>query len=155
MYVPEPGSYLTVDLRGERVRAFVSKVLDRDNVMLELDTQPMMKSHNYRKGDVFGAHRTTTPLEEIWEAEDDRTFFGRFRQAASAATPEPKPKPKPKKKKQPARAGAVPPSHPKTAAKRPAAAKKQAPAPRKRAIMHLTTPRRAAPSTKSSTRKHR
>ena len=72
---PDVGSYIIVHMPGEIMRCLVDKVVDRDRVIVEIDSVPMSKSHNYRKGDKTGARRRRANGTETWEAQDDRDFI--------------------------------------------------------------------------------
>lgn len=70
-YIPQPGAQLTVTLPGEVMRAMVTRLIDRNTVLVEIG-QPMAKSHNYRKDDIVACRRKFGDLGEFWEAFDDR-----------------------------------------------------------------------------------
>jgi len=72
---PPVDSYLTVRLPGEVVQALVIGIVDRDRVIVEIDSVPMAKSHTYRKGDRPGARRRREHGMDIWEVVDDRYFI--------------------------------------------------------------------------------
>lgn len=69
IYTPAAGSYLTISLPGEFMRAQVDRVVSRNTVICTLG-QPMAKSHNYRLGDVVACRRTPAPElgTETWNA---------------------------------------------------------------------------------------
>jgi len=72
---PNIDQYLTVHLPGEIMQAVVVQVVDRDRVIVELDSTPMSRSHTYRKGDRPGARRRREHGIDIWEVVDDRYFI--------------------------------------------------------------------------------
>lgn len=69
IYTPAAGSYLTICLPGEIMRALVDRVVTRNTVIVTLG-QPMAKSHNYRLGDIVACRRTPAPEfgSETWNA---------------------------------------------------------------------------------------
>lgn len=69
IYTPAAGSYLTICLPGEIMRAQVDRVVTRNTVIVTLG-QPMAKSHSYRLGDVVACRRTPAPEfgSETWNA---------------------------------------------------------------------------------------
>ena len=72
---PKVGGHLVVHLPGEIMRCRVEKVIDANNVIIEIDGQPMAKSHHFRKGDVTGARRRRQDGMDVWEALEDRWFL--------------------------------------------------------------------------------
>jgi hypothetical protein len=71
-YVPIVGELLVVALPSERIRGEVMVVPDEDTAIVKLVTAPFAKTHRYGKGDLVPVRRKQTPLEEIWEAIDER-----------------------------------------------------------------------------------
>ncbi len=76
------GSYLTVELPGERMRATVKDVIDEKTVVVEIIIIPMTKSHDYKQGNfvecalengIFGKNWVgkykMLPLEEVKEVK--------------------------------------------------------------------------------------
>jgi hypothetical protein len=72
MFTPKAGTDLTVSLPGEQMRVKVSKVIDRDTVIVELG-QPFMRSHSFLLGDLVACRRTAADLGETWNAIEVRT----------------------------------------------------------------------------------
>lgn len=86
MFIPAPGTMLTVDLPGERLRAQVTSVYDQDTVFVVIG-QPLTKNHTYRKDDLITCLRTQTDLGEIWEAMDERVLWARTQEAKEPELP--------------------------------------------------------------------
>lgn len=81
------------------MRCLVEQIVDRDRVIVEIDSTPMARTHNYRKGDKTGARRRRENGMDVWEAVDDRDFLAN-RSPYEFKLPEPEPeKPKRRKKK--------------------------------------------------------
>jgi hypothetical protein len=74
IYIPAPGSQLVVNLPNETMRAKVTKVVNRDLVLVEIG-QPLVRTHHYRKGDIIACRREWGELGEYWEAVDSRLMF--------------------------------------------------------------------------------
>jgi hypothetical protein len=67
-YTPKVDEQLVVDLPGERLRATCRQVTGDDEIVVELTTMPMAKSHMHKLGERVHAVRGRTELtnEEIW-----------------------------------------------------------------------------------------
>lgn len=78
VFVPRVDTYLTIDLPGERTRALVKRVVDTDTVIVELTSQPMSKTHQYRVRDLIPVRRghpgemAAPGSPEIWVAVEMR-----------------------------------------------------------------------------------
>ncbi len=83
---PVDDQMLVVDLPGERLRCRVIAVADHDHAVVEISSQPMAKSHSYRKGDTVAVERQLTDLGEIWEAMDERLLAMRSRAEKAVPT---------------------------------------------------------------------
>lgn len=68
MFVPSEGDFLVVDLPGERTRATVDEVKDKNTVIVLLTSMPMAKSHMYRMDERVRCKRSHNGFQEIWEA---------------------------------------------------------------------------------------
>ena len=73
-YVPTEDSYITLHLPGEMLRAKVKRVSNPDAIVAEIDSIPMGKSHNYRRGDIVPCRRTVDNFlnTEGWEIVSER-----------------------------------------------------------------------------------
>ena len=67
--------YITVHLPGEIMQCLVVEIVDANRAIIEIDGQPMAKTHQYRKGDRTGVRRRRQYGMDIWEAIDDRDFI--------------------------------------------------------------------------------
>lgn len=94
---PTVDQNLTVHLPGEIMQAVVVQVVDRDRVVVELDSTPMSRSHTYRKGDRPGARRRQQHGIDIWEVVDDRSFIANM--SPNEFRPAEDEKPAPKKRR--------------------------------------------------------
>lgn len=65
-FVPKAGSFLTILLPGESLRAVVHSVPTPDAVIVEIATEPMAKSHRYKLGEILACRREKTPFGEDW-----------------------------------------------------------------------------------------
>lgn len=98
LFVPTVGSYLTIDLPGERTRATVRRVVDEDLVLIELTTMPMAKSHQYRFRDILPVRRTirsdvSAPgSPETWAVVEERRVLPEKMEKAHAPKPGVKPR---------------------------------------------------------------
>ena len=91
--------YITVHLPGEVMQCLVIEVIDANRAIIEIDGQPMAKTHQYRKGDRTGARRRRQYGMDIWEAIDDRDFIAN-RSPTEFRAPEPEKAPTtPRKRK--------------------------------------------------------
>jgi hypothetical protein len=73
--MPVVGSMITVRLPGEIMRCRVDRIIDDNRVIIEINSAPMSRSHQYRMGDNTGARRRLEYGQYIWEALDDRDFI--------------------------------------------------------------------------------
>lgn len=71
MFIPQAGQSLTVMLPSETMRAEVTRVVNRDTVIVKIG-QPMMRTHAWRKDDLVACRRKTGVLGETWEAVEER-----------------------------------------------------------------------------------
>jgi hypothetical protein len=70
-FTPRVNDDLTVTLPGEMMRAQVTRVIDKNTVIVQIG-QPMTRSHNFRKDDLVGCRRTPGVLGESWQAIEVR-----------------------------------------------------------------------------------
>lgn len=68
-FVPKVDAYLTIALPGELLRGQVLKVVSDDSVIVEISTEPLAKSHNYKFRDVIICRRKIGMFGEDWEAK--------------------------------------------------------------------------------------
>lgn len=78
MFKPEINTYLTISLPGEKLRAYVRKILTPDRIVLELLNVPLAKSHNYKEGDFVACMRKRGIFGESWEAIESRPSLESF-----------------------------------------------------------------------------
>jgi hypothetical protein len=71
IFAPRVNDDLTVTLPSEQMRAKVTRVIDRNTVIVQIG-QPMMRTHNFRKDDLVGCRRTQDVLGESWQAIEVR-----------------------------------------------------------------------------------
>jgi hypothetical protein len=68
-FVPKVDAYLTISLPGELLRAQVLKVVSDDSVIVEICSEPLARSHNYKFRDVVICRRKVGMFGEDWEAK--------------------------------------------------------------------------------------
>lgn len=78
MFIPTIDTYLTIDLPGEKLRALVRKVLNKNKIVLELTSVPLAKSHAYKKGDLIACKRVQGMFGEVWEVIESRPSLKDF-----------------------------------------------------------------------------
>ena len=65
-FVPAENQYLTISLPGELLRAIILSVVNIDTVIVEIVTEPLGKSHNYKYRDVVVCKRMRGMFGEDW-----------------------------------------------------------------------------------------
>lgn len=78
MFTPKIGTYLLIDLPGEKLRAFVKKILNPNKVILQLTSVPLAKSHTYKMNDFVACARKKGIFGESWEAIESRPTLEDF-----------------------------------------------------------------------------
>lgn len=78
MFIPKIETYLTIDLPGEKLRAFVKKILTPNKIILQLLSVPLAKSHNYKQGDFVACARKKGIFGECWEAIESKSTLEAF-----------------------------------------------------------------------------
>ncbi len=78
MFIPKPNTYLIIDLPGEKLRAFIRKVLTPNKIVLQLLNVPLAKSHTYKMNDFVACKRVQGMFGEIWEAIESRPTLEDF-----------------------------------------------------------------------------
>lgn len=77
-FIPALETFLTIDLPGEKLRALVKKVLDKNKIILQLTSVPLAKSHNYQKDDFVACKRVQGIFGEMWEVIESRPSLKDF-----------------------------------------------------------------------------
>lgn len=72
MFIPQVLSMLTIELPGEALRAMVERVVSSDSIVARIVSQPMAKSHSYKKDDIVACRRQKAMMGEVWAAIDER-----------------------------------------------------------------------------------
>jgi hypothetical protein len=65
-YIPKVGTFLTISLPGEVLRAEVQKVVTSDAIVVTIATEPLAKSHSYKFGQVIACRRHVGIFGEDW-----------------------------------------------------------------------------------------
>lgn len=63
---------LTIELPGERTRALICKILSPGKIILELTSEPLAKSHSYRKGEFVACVRKKSIFGEFWQVVETK-----------------------------------------------------------------------------------
>lgn len=78
MFMPKTDTYLIIELPGEKLRAFVRKILTPNKIVLQLLNVPLGKSHNYKKDDYVACKRVQGMFGESWEAIEAKPTLDDF-----------------------------------------------------------------------------
>ncbi len=65
-YIPQENTYITVDLPGERIRAFVLTA-EENLIAVKLSNVPLAKSHTYKQNDIVLCSRVKDMFSEMWK----------------------------------------------------------------------------------------
>lgn len=84
MFKPLLDTYITVDLPGEKLRALIKKILSETEIVLQLTSTPLAKSHTYKKDDFVACKRVAGMFGEIWEAIESRPSLEDFMEKVNA-----------------------------------------------------------------------
>lgn len=78
MFQPTIDTYLIIELPGEKLRALVRRVLNKNKIVLQLTNVPLAKSHTYKKDDFVACKRVQGMFGESWEAIESKPTLEDF-----------------------------------------------------------------------------